>query len=235
MKNMKTPCETCQSREKSIFCELTQNELADISNHKITNLYKKSQTLFHEGNPPFGLFCINEGKIKLSKTSSDGKESIVRIVGPGDVLGHRTLFSEGPYQATATALEDCKVCFIDKKYFLELIKAKPQIANEVIAHLSKEMGAVEERIAHFYTKNVRERLAEVLIEFKEKYGIEEDGKIRLDIKLTREEMASFIGVATETLIRFMTEFKDEGAIEQEGKTIFITDLEKLAELGNLQA
>lgn len=234
MKFEKIACEDCDGQDKSIFCKLSHADLTNISDQKIMNTYKKGQTLFHEGNPPFGLFCINQGKIKLTKMSSDGKDSIVRIVAAGDVLGHRSLFSNGPCRATATALEDCSVCFIDKKYIQELLVNKPQVALEVIAHLSKEMGAVEERISQFYTKNVRERLAYLLLEFKDKFGIEEDDMIRLDIKLTREEMASVVGVATETLIRFMSEFKEEGAILQKGKTIFINDLSILQDLGNIQ-
>ena len=128
MKNTKVPCENCDSKENSIFCELSNEVLTDVTKHKIMNSYKKGQTLFHEGNPPFGLFCINDGKIKLTKMSAEGKDSIVRIVAAGDVLGHRSLFSEGPYRATATALEDCKVCFLDKKYISELIEQKPQVA-----------------------------------------------------------------------------------------------------------
>lgn len=234
MKFEKTSCEDCSSHGESIFCTLSKADLSNVSDHKIMNSYKKGQTLFHEGNPPFGLFCINDGKVKLTKMSSDGKDSIVRIVAAGDVLGHRSLFSNGPCRATATALENCTVCFIDKKYIQELLENKPQVALEIIAHLSKEMGAVEERISQFYTKNVRERLAFLLLEFKDKFGIEEDDKIRLDIKLTREEMASVVGVATETLIRFMSEFKEEGAIVQQGKIIYINNLEKLQDLGNIQ-
>jgi CRP-like cAMP-binding protein len=233
MKALKVECENCENKNKSIFCDLNQGELAEVSVHKITNVYKKGQTLFHEGNPAFGLFCINSGKIKLTKSSPDGKDSIVRLIGPGDVLGHRSLFDEGNAQGTATALEESTICFLDKKYITKIIKEKPHLASQVITHLSKEMGAAEDKIASYFQKNVRERLAEFLFEMKEKFGTIESGRTRLEIKLTREEMASIVGVATETLIRFMSEFKQEGAIEQEGKVIFILDENKLKELGNI--
>jgi CRP-like cAMP-binding protein len=233
MKTNKIECSECDNQEGSIFCQLETQALQEISDHKIMNRYKKGQTLFHEGNPPYGLYCISSGKIKLTKTSQEGKDSIIRIVSPGDVLGHRSLFSNDNYRATATALEDCDVCFIDKKFIQKQIDKNPTIALELIAQLTKAMGVVEDKVASFYQKNVRERLAALLIEFYEKFGTTEGDKTKLDIRLTREEMASIVGVATETLIRFMTEFKEEGAISQQGKTIYVDDLAKLRELGNI--
>lgn len=229
----KVDCKDCHNHGNSIFCELEDLALQEVSSQKIMNKYKKGQTLFHEGNPPYGIYCINSGKIKLTKTSSEGKDSIIRIVSPGEVLGHRSLFSNDNYRATATAIEDCDICFIDKKFIQKLIKQNPSVSLELIGKLTKAMGMVEDKVANFYQKNVRERLAILLFEFKDKYGVEENGHTRLDIKLTREEMASIVGVATETLIRFMSEFKDEGAISQKGKTMFIESEQKLKELGNI--
>lgn len=227
-------CQNCPSKGSGVFCDLQDTELDEISQHKVTNTYKKGQTLFVQGNHPFGLYCINSGNIKVTKTGPDGKESIVRIVKGGDVLGHRSLFTSDFYTATATALEETKVCFIDKKYILKVIEEKPSVSLHIINKLSRDMGAAENKVSSFHQKNVRERLAELLLLLKESHGEKsEDGKIKLDIKLTREEMATMIGTANETLIRFISEFKDEGLIEQEGKTIIISNEEKLIDWANL--
>ncbi len=231
--NKNITCENCQSKDKGIFCELEHMALDDVSKHKVMNTYKKGHTLFFQGNPPFGLYCISSGKIKVSKVGNDGKESIVRIAAAGDVLGHRSLFSEENYTATATALEDSTICFIDKKYIHETIKKEPTVALQIIQKLSKEMGAAEDRSASMFQKNVRERLAELFLTLEKSYGIKEDERVRLDIKLTREEIASMVGTASETVIRFITEFKDEGLIEQEGKTIYIINQNKLLEFANI--
>lgn len=227
-------CETCPSREEGIFCALEGAELADIAEHKITNKYKKGQTLFVQGTHPFGIYCISTGNIKLSKVGQDGKESIVRIIGKGDILGHRSLFTQDHYSATATAMEDAEVCFIDKKYIMKVIEKEPTVSLNIINKLSKDMGAAEERISSLHQKNVRERLAELILILKESHGQKmEDGTYRLNLKLTREEMATMIGTANETLIRFMTEFKHEGMIGQDGKTIIVLNEEKLIEWANL--
>ncbi len=230
----KDHCKECESVGEGIFCGLNDMGLDEISEHKITNTFKKGQTLFMQGNPPFGMYCIRSGIIKVTQVGPDGKESIVRLAKAGDTIGHRSLFSEQSYKATATALEETKVCFYDKKYIQKLVKNEASVAYNLISSLGKELGSAETRLTSFSQKNVRERLAELLLILKEGYGEKmEDGRIKLNIKLTREEMASIIGTASETLIRFFTEFKQEGLIEQEGKTIFITDEENLIDFANI--
>ncbi|MGE3610256.1 MAG: Crp/Fnr family transcriptional regulator [Bacteriovoracaceae bacterium] len=235
MKDFKSVrCENCECRDKGIFCDLEKAALSEVSESKVMNSYKKGQTIFFQGNPSFGLYCINKGKVKVSKIGADGRESIVRIAGPGDVIGHRSLFSDENYAATATVLEDAAICFMDKKYILKALEAEPTIALNLIERLSKEMGKAEARSAALSHKNVRERLAELFLMLMKSYGeTEKDGRTRLDIKLTREEIASMIGTANETVIRFISEFKDEDIIEQEGKTIFIKNENKLLEFANL--
>lgn len=227
-------CDDCPSQGKGIFCELEAKALDDVGEHKVVNNYKKGQTLFVQGNPPYGMYCVSKGNIKVTQVGEDGKESIVRIATEGDVLGHRSIFTDQYYNATATAIEDSNVCFIDKKYILKLVQQEPSVATNLIGKLGRDLGAAEHRISSFYQKNVRERLAELLLLLKESHGTEEaDGRIKLNIKLTREEMASIIGTASETLIRFMSELKQEGFIEQDGKTIYIINEEGLLNFANI--
>jgi CRP-like cAMP-binding protein len=229
-----TSCEHCPSQAKGIFCDLESSTLAEVARHKVLNSYKKGQTIFFQGNPPFGIYCVANGKIKVSKVGQDGKESILRIAGPGDVLGHRSLFGRENYSATATVIEDSMICFLDKTYIYTALKENPSIALNIIQKLSREMGVAESRNASMSQKSARERLAELFLNFIKNYGHEEsDGRIRLDIKLNRDEIASIVGTAHETIIRLISEFKAEGILEQEGKTIFILDQDKLLEFANL--
>jgi CRP-like cAMP-binding protein len=232
--SLPSKCEHCPSLGRGIFCELKSKDLHDVSDHKVENTYKKGQTLFVQGNPPYGMYCISKGNIKVTQIGEDGKESIVRIATAGDVLGHRSIFTDQYYNATATSIEESHVCFIDKKYILKLVQEQPTVATNIISQLGRDLGAAENRISSFYQKNVRERLAELLLLLRESHGEKLlDKRIRLNIKLTREEMASIIGTASETLIRFMSELKQEGLIEQEGKTIFILDEKNLIDFANI--
>ena len=228
-------CEKCDCLNKTIFCGIKQTSLNSISSTKVMNHYKKGQTLYFQGNPAFGLYCINSGKIKISKIGADGKEIIIRIAGPGDILGHQNLYSNDNYTATATVIEEASVCFLDKKFVLNTISHEPVISQNIIRKLGDEMTAFEARSAAMSHKNVRERLAELLLLLKNTYGISEKGRFRLDIKLTREEIASMVGTANETIIRFISEFKEEGILEQEGKVIYIMNEAKLKQTANISA
>lgn len=226
-------CNHCPSIKKSIFCRLSHSELDEVSEHKTLNRYKKGQNLFLEGNPAYGLFCIHKGKVKLSKCSDMGKETIIKIVNAGEVLGHRSLFAKENYRATATAIEDCEICFFDKTYIERLSSLNPTLAIEIITQMSNDMGQFEDKMARFHQMNVRERFGHLLIELNNKFGAQHERGRFIDVKLTREEMASMIGTATETLIRTVTEYKDENAIALEGKKIFIINLQKVYDIANL--
>src|SRR5690606_38757827 len=137
------------------------------------------------------------------------------------VIGHRSLFGKENYTATATVIEDAAVCFIDKKHITEIIYDQPELALKIIEKLSREMGQAETRNASMTQKNVCERLAELLLNLKNRYGVKVEQGWKLDIKLTREEMAALIGTANETVIRTISDFKNEGILDQVGKTIYI--------------
>lgn len=227
-------CEDYPSRSSGVFCGLEGAELSEISQHKVTNLYKKGQTLFVQGNHPFGLYYISSGNIKVTKTSPDEKESIIRIITGRDVINHRSLFTEEYYKATATAMEDSRVCFLDKKFIMKVIQEQPSVSLNIINKLSRDIRAAENKVSSFHQKNVREKLAELLLLLKESHGETlENGKVKINIKLTHEEMATMIGTTNETLIRFISEFKNKSLITQEGKNIIIENEEILLDWANL--
>lgn len=196
--------------------------------------YKRGQTIFTQGHPPRGLYCLSSGKIKIVLVSSEGKESISRLVTPGDIFGARTLFSNESYVSSAIALEDSMVSFYDKDLIFELISKFPLMAVNFLKLLSKGMGAAEAQSQILVHCNVRERLAGLLLKLKDSVGVTESGRTLLDIRLTREEMATMIGTTHESLARLVTEFKNEKIIVQEGKSIIIINCEKLKDFANVR-
>lgn len=178
--------ESCNCVERGIFRELGIQSLDQVSKFKVMNRYKKGQTLFTEGSPGLGLYCLNSGKLKISKTMPDGKETIMRILGPGDVVGHQNILTNDKHTTTATMLEEGSVCFIDKVFITELMKQEISLSLNIIRMMNIEMNEAENRNAAMSHKTVRERLADLLISLKNKYGVQVDHRTRLDIKLTRE-------------------------------------------------
>ena len=191
----------------SLFYLLHSDDALRIKNEKATSFYKKNQPLFIEGSYPRGVFCIISGKVKVFSTGETGKEQIIRIAGAGDVVGFRALFSEEPYRLSATTLEQSSIFFIKIEDFLELVHSQPELLQAVLRELSKESGERADFIKAMAQKTVRERLAIVLLVLESIY------KDDL-INLSREDLANFVGTATETLIRLLKDFKDENLIDR---------------------
>ncbi len=222
-----THCETCVSHSEGIFYGISGEAQQELNSKKVLSTQKRGQTLFLQGAPALGLYCIKAGKIKISKVSGDGREIILRILGPHDVLGHQNLLSNLTHEVTAKVIEDATVCFFERKNILSIMDKHPMIALNIVRRLSEEMALFEAQTAAMSYKNVRERLAELLLNLLNTYGVSDRSRFRLDVKLTREEMASMVGTAVETVIRFISDFKEEGILEQDGKIIYIVDVERL--------
>ena len=217
-------CHTCPGRMNSIFCDLEQAALAELNQSKNANTYKKGQNLFIEGNPPFGLFCVHSGRVKIYKTNADGSETIVRLLGSGDVAGHRSLFSNSPLRASATVIEEAHVCFVSRDTVHSLVQKDPHLCCEIVNRIGREMGAAEEKLASMARKSVRERFAETLLLLKESFGVATDEGIKLEIRLTREEVAQIVGAASENIIRLVSEFKEQGYISQDQRYLILLDV-----------
>ena len=219
-KNIRISCAVCGSRKDSLFSELSNEDLETMSLHKTCILYKKGQTLYYEGTRPMGLFCVNSGKVKVFKITSDGKEQILHLTKPGDFIGYRALISEDFYSASATVIEEAAVCYIPKADFLKILNGNPSFFKRMMKKLSDDLGIMEQRLVTIAQKSVRERLATTLLMLKETYGMEGEEKSTLiDIALSREDLANIIGTATETVIRLLSEFKNQELISLQGKKI----------------
>ncbi|MFM2224410.1 MAG: hypothetical protein RJA07_612 [Bacteroidota bacterium] len=225
-------CEQCTHGNISVFCKLEHDNLQEIEEGKEGINFKKGQIIFSEGNKPQGLYCVNSGKIKLVKIGEDGKEQILRLIKPGDMMGYRALLSGDRYNATAIALEDCAVCCIPKQKFMTILKKDTNLSLEMMKLLGNDLKKAEENITHMAQKPVRERMAEALLFMKETYGFEEDDQT-ISVTLSREEIANLVGTATETAIRLLSEFKHDGIIELSGKKIKISNYLKLVLTANL--
>lgn len=226
-------CQHCSKRFSSVFCKAENDSIAAINDQKICSQYKKGQVIFNENGHPFGLYCINSGKIKISRNGDDGREIIVRLAKAGDIIGYKSLLSAQRYTASAVALDECSVCFIPKDLFLTVLKKDANLSLELMSLLSSELSKAETKLAHLAQKPVRERVAETLLFIKETYGLEEDGST-LNVQLSRDEIANIVGTATESTIRLLSEFKKDGIIELVGKKIRVLDNAKLIRTANLQ-
>jgi CRP/FNR family transcriptional regulator len=207
------------SKSAFLFHELVRQELP---NGEGRHSFKKGEYIFREGKNALGLYCILSGKVKITRQGDGGKEQILRLAGPRDVIGYRALLGSEQYHASAVALEDAVVGYVPKKIFFDMMNENPEVTRHILELLSQELDRSETSRVDIATKTVRERLAEVLLLLGETYGTLEDG-MTLDINLTREDLAGMVGAAKEVVIRTLAVLKDEGLINTKGRQIQLVD------------
>ncbi len=213
-------CENCLAKKSSLFKAFCDDQVDDLNAVKTCAYFKKNQPLFLEGSLPRGVFCLNSGKVKIFARGEEGKEQIIHVAKEGEIVGFRAMFSEEPYKVTASTLEESNICFINKSDFLSMVDTNVTLRNGIMKELSTELANRVTYITNMAQKSVRGRLAFALILLQEIYT----GEM---INLTREDLANFVGTATETLIRLLKDFKEEGIIQTHGRKIEVLNSDAL--------
>jgi CRP-like cAMP-binding protein len=218
-------CEQCIVREFSSLKALSKEELLKLADCKTSQIIKKGEIIFEEGDTVNGIFCVKDGVCKMTKLSANGKDQIVKLVTKGELLGQRSMISDEPVNLTAIALEDMQVCFIPKSDVMNLFNDNNKFSLNVMRSVCGDLKEADDHMVSLAQKNVKQRLAETLLYLETTFGTNSDGT--LHIQLSREELAGMIGTATESCIRLLSEFNKLGFIALNGKKISITDKAKL--------
>jgi CRP-like cAMP-binding protein len=221
-------CEQCIVRQFSSLKALNKEELLRMAECKTSYTIKKGEPIFEEGEVTNGIYCIKDGVCKLSKLSDNGKDQIVKLVKPGELLGQRSMISDEPANLSAVALEDMEVCFIPRSEVMQFFNQNNQFSMNVMRTICDDLKGADDHMVNMAQKTVRQRLAETLIYLEDTFGKNDDGTLR--IQLSREELAGMIGTATESCIRLLSELNKSEYIELIGKKIKLLDKNKLKRL-----
>ncbi|MBL7924624.1 MAG: response regulator [Bacteroidia bacterium] len=204
------------------------NALKRFLEGKKVNHYRKKESVYLEGNYPNGLYYINKGKIKIFKTHEYGKELITDLLKEGDFFGYTALLEENPYNESAEALEDSEITFIPKEEFQNMVFGNVSVTRNFIKILTKGVIDKQERLLDLAYSSVRKRTAEALLLLQEKYQHKEGEQFSMAI--ARDDLANIVGTATESLIRTLSDFKEEKLIEIKDGKIRLLDEKKLRSL-----
>ncbi len=224
-------CNSCFGQCHPLFRYLTDNERLTISLNSNCQAYKRGSVIYREGNKMRGFYCVQSGIIKIYKTGSDGKKQIIRFAEPGDLIGYRSVISNEPACTTSEVIELSEVCFIPAELLFDLIKQNGDFAVGLMKLVCIELGEANSYITDIAQKSVKERLSEVLINLYHEFGEDKQGILK--ISLTREELSNIVGTATESIIRLLSELKNEGMIELNGRKIKILDKPGLKHSANM--
>ncbi|WP_426580892.1 response regulator [Mucilaginibacter sp. R-33] len=199
-------------------------ELKRIISERKVRLFKKDQVIYYDGDKGNGLYLILKGRVKTVKLANDGRELMTAIHSAEEYLGVNAMLSNEAYTDTATTLEDSQLCLIPKDQLDNLLNLYPDIAREFIKLLSNHIRDREEQLLQLAYNSVRKRMADTLVRLHKQQGG--------DFKISREDLAAMAGVATETVSRTLTDFKDENLIEKKGSQITVLSPERLAKMKN---
>jgi CRP/FNR family transcriptional regulator, cyclic AMP receptor protein len=188
----------------------------------------RGQSLFEEGDPGDRLYVITDGKIKLGRTSQDGRENLLAILGQGEMFGELSLFDPGPRTATATAVTDTVLKGLGHSDLQPWLTGRPEVATQLLKALARRLRKTNEHMADLVFSDVPGRVAKQLLDLARRFGQQTDEGVRVTHDLTQEELAQLVGASRETVNKALADFASRGFLRLEGRAVVILDVERLA-------
>lgn len=227
-------CTTCTVRGRTEWCDLSEKNLKVLDSVKSGRSYLPGEPIFHEGAPSDGVYCIESGMAGIRKLDEAGNSILLRLVHPGETLGYRSLLAGGDHRTTAEALAPSNICFVDQRTVWALLRDDPSIGIRFLQHAAHDLDSAEDKAMKSATLTVRGRLAHLLLVFKERYVVAEDGKgFELQLPLSRQDLAAMIGIRPESMSRTIRHLQDSGVAQFSGRRVCVPNTDIL--LGELDA
>ena len=214
-------CNQCKNADCLVkLCDETWLYL--VNKKKNQKLFRRGQHVFLEGNPVFGVFFIQQGKVKVTCSNFDGKKQIVRLASDGHILGHRGYTGE-TYPIDAFTLEDSRICFFDNQTLYEAFVANPEFTIKMMMFYSKELRKSEQRTKFFAQMTVEEKIIFALLYIVSTFGFNKN----VNILLSRQEIAEVAGTNAQQVSRTLTLLNLQHLIKIQGRKILLSDYESL--------
>lgn len=206
-----------------------KDALKTFADDRDTTVFKKKQAIYSEGNHPYRMYYIQKGKVKVFKTNDDGKELVTALYNEGDFFGFIAMLEGTTYKETAEALEETELAVIPKEDFDSLINNNRHVMQKFIQLLANNVTEKEQQLLNLAYNSLRKKVADALMSLYSKYG---RGNENYSIDISRENLANIAGTAKESVIRTLSDFKDEKLIDIKQGDIYILNEKKLANLLN---
>jgi CRP/FNR family cyclic AMP-dependent transcriptional regulator len=215
-------------RKAGLFQGVAPEDVEALGNQFEILEAPRGTTLFQEGEPGDSLYIVLEGKVKLGRRSSDGRENLVAVMGPADQFGELSLFDPGPRTATAVVVTDARLARLPKQALQTWVQERPQIAIQLLHVIARRLRRTNTMLADLIFVDVPGRVAKQLLLLAQKFGSVDSGQLRVTHDLTQEELAQLVGASRETVNKALADFASRGWLRLEGKSVVILDRERLA-------
>ncbi|WP_072343435.1 Crp/Fnr family transcriptional regulator [Actinomyces urinae] len=189
---------------------------------------RRGEVLFEEGEPGNRLYIITEGKVKLGHTSTDGRENLLAVLGPGEIIGELTLFDPGPRSTTATAVSPVTLLHLDHADLNAILDTNPTMGKHMLRALARRLRRTNESLADLVFSDVPGRVAKALLDLADRFGTPAEDGVHVPHDLTQEELAQLVGASRETVNKSLADFVSRGWIHLEGRAVTLLDLDRLA-------
>lgn len=221
-------CFGCQMRVQSEWAALTDDEVGRLNEAKICNVYRPGQVIFYQGNPCLGVYCVESGTVAIRKTDASGNSVLTRLAHEGQTLGYRTYFSGGGYTASAEALTEARICFIDRAAVRKLLDLNPALGFRFLKRIADDLRDAEDARLSAATLPVRTRVAHLLLVLKDRCAtVGDDGTLVIELPLARQDIAAMLGTRPETIARTTKALEQDGVAEFRGRHVLVQDLDLL--------
>ncbi|MBD3288927.1 cyclic nucleotide-binding domain-containing protein [candidate division KSB1 bacterium] len=214
----------------NLFENISHDELENISDKVSDNEVKKRDIVYLEGDTGENLYFLKKGRVKISRVNEAGKEITLTMLEPGEIFGELGLFDDQPRQTTATALEDSLICMMRRADFEQLMSNKPELGFKLSKLMGLRLRHFENRIDDLIFRDVPSRLARLLLRLSEQHPIETENGLKINIKLSQQELANLIGATREMTSSVLNNFRKDGIISLESKHIYIQDNKALRKI-----
>jgi CRP-like cAMP-binding protein len=214
-------------RTAPLFSALDDDAAAALRASMVEQRLAKGEVLFSEGEPGERLFLIESGKIKLGHTAPDGRESLIAVLGAGEMLGELSLFDPGPRTATAIAVTGTTVLSMGHEALLPWLVGRPDLAVALLAALARRLRRTNVALADLVFSDVPGRVAKALLDLGEKFGEATPNGLLVHHELTQEELAQLVGASRETVNKALADFSQRGWIRIEQRSVTLLDVDRL--------
>lgn len=236
VKNSGIECDLCAVKAACFFAGLRGTpRFQEFRDSRVTNLYRKRQVVFYEGNQPHGVFLVCTGRVKVYKSDGRGHQLTVRVAGPGEIIGHDALLAGESYAATAEALEESRLAHVDETRFRAMLGQNPDLSKVMFRRLAGELRAAEDKARDMATKSSRERLAGELLTVRAAAPAAAKDQAPVKMPYTRQDLGELAGLAQETVIRILTELEERKVIAMNGREFRIVDRQALERMAGAAA
>ena len=216
-------------RRTPLFATLDQDAAASLRSSMSEIELARGELLFHEGDPGDSLYVVLRGKIKLGRTSGDGRENLVAVLGPGEMFGELSLFDPGPRSAGATALVDSTLLGLSSDELTPWLATRPDVARALLRAIARRLRRTNDSMSDLVFSDVPGRVAKALLDLSARFGTPAEDGIHVAHDMTQEELAQLVGASRETVNKALADFAGRGWLRLEARAVVLTNVERLSQ------